>query len=194
MNESRLSDKKWTDDDTEALFAAIGRYLVTFQWIEGKLDQILLLGWGHDHWAASQAKLATMKNDEKIGAVRKLVFESPAFARSQEDRDWCDKFERLLGRLHEERVRRNSLAHSQFLFEFVEVGLPPMRSNRKKSSGEPIFDREDLTKEAQSTLLAGVGQLALDVGWAHVQLIADYRSQATLRPSTKPRSRQDLEN
>jgi len=49
MDGTPSGDSAWPDADTEALFATIGRYLLTFQWIEGKLDQILLLGWGEDN-------------------------------------------------------------------------------------------------------------------------------------------------
>ena len=61
MKETPSGDSAWNDADTEALFATLGRYLLTFQWIESKLDQILLLGWGEDSWTASQARIGLVR-------------------------------------------------------------------------------------------------------------------------------------
>jgi hypothetical protein len=166
----------WTDADTEAMFAEIGRYVVFFQWIEGKLDQILLLGWGHENWTASQAKLSRMSNSAKIEEVQSLVLNSPDFARVHSRPDWCMHFNRVVKRLHDERHRRNRLVHSQYLFEFTEIGLPPMRSHRDKAAGEELFNREDFTKEAQEAMLGELLTLALDVNFVHVQLVHDYKA------------------
>jgi hypothetical protein len=73
MSEAMERPPAWTEADTEELFAALGRYWMTFQWIEGRLDQILLLGWGHENWNRSQKKLAGMTNYDKIKAVDTLV-------------------------------------------------------------------------------------------------------------------------
>jgi hypothetical protein len=86
----------WTDADTEGMFAAIGRYLIIFQWVEGKLDQILLLGWGYENSILNQVKLAKMKNFDKVNTVKELVLNSPNFARVHTRPNWCTNFE-LLG-------------------------------------------------------------------------------------------------
>lgn len=184
MTEIPLQNPTWTDADTEALFATIGRYLIIFQWIESKLDQILLLGWGYENWAPGQAQLAKMKNFEKIDAVRKLVLTSPDFARVHTRPDWCANFELLINRLHDERARRNSLVHSQYLFDFVEIGLAPLRSHRQAVDGQVMFDRQHLTKADQTKLLIDLGQLAMNVNFLHVQLIHDYKSPVTSGEAT----------
>lgn len=176
MGERTVPRPVWTDADTDALFATIGRYVILFQWIEGVLDQILLLAWGHENWTQSQARLAKMRNFDKTAAVRDVVFNSPDFARVHARPEWCSEFDALIQRLNDERGRRNGLVHSQYLFEFVEIGGPPMRSDRKRAEGETVFVREDLTKDAQEALLKNLAQLAMDVGFAHVQLVHDYKA------------------
>ena len=135
----RTPQPAWTDADADALFATIGRYVILFQWIEGLLDQILLLAWGHENRADGQARLAKMRNFDKVEVVRDVVFNSPDFARVHTRPEWCSKFEALILRLHKERERRNGLVHSQYLFEFVEIGSPPMRSDCKRAEGEVVF-------------------------------------------------------
>jgi hypothetical protein len=182
MAQTPISASSWTDSDTEAMFAAVGKYLIIFQWIEGKLDQILLLGWGYENWIASQAKLAKMSNFEKVNTVRELVFSSPDFARVYTRPDWCADFERLIGRLHDERSRRNSIVHSQYLFEFTDIGLPPLRSLRIKRDGSTAFDQQDLTRSVQIAMMNEISQLAMDINFLHIQLIHDY--QAPIIPPT----------
>jgi hypothetical protein len=179
MTETQLPKPNWTDADTEALFATIGRYVVIFQWAEAKLDQILLLGWGQEAWTSGQAKLAGMTNFEKVKATEELVLNSPDFAKIRTHHpEWCTEFESLIKRLHIERARRNSLVHSQYLFEFVDSGLgAPLRSNRRKQDGKSTFDQEHLTKAAQEKLLSDLGQLAMDVNFAYVQLIHAYQAK-----------------
>ncbi|MBS0234830.1 MAG: hypothetical protein JSR99_15245 [Proteobacteria bacterium] len=180
--EPPIKNAEWTDDDTEALFATVGKYLIFFQWIEGKIDQILLMAWGHQNWSQSQARLARMKNHEKINAVDELVQNSNVFARARTRPDWISSFRLLIEHLHAERDRRNSLIHSQYLFEFAEAGFPPVASHRRKVNGTAEFRQQDLTPAAQKDLLANLAQLAMDVNFAHVQLIADYRHDADETP------------
>jgi hypothetical protein len=177
-----LQHPAWSDADTEAMFATVGRYVIIFQLVEGTLDEILLLGWGYENWADNQAKLARLSNCKKVNELKNLVLNSPEFARVHTRPDWCADFKLLIGRLHDERARRNSLVHSQYLFEFVDAGLPPLRSHRKKVKkvdGEVTFDQQHLTKAAQEKLLSDLAQLAVDVNFTHVQLIHDYKAPTT---------------
>ena len=166
----------WTDEDTEAMFATIGRYLIIFQWAESKLDQILLLGWGHENLSASQTKLAKMTNAEKIRAVKHIVLESEDFSRVHTRPEWCADFQLLVGRLQDEGDRRNSVVHSQYLFEFTEIGQPPLQSRRKKVDGKAVFVQKHLGTEAQEKMLKQITQLSLDVSFLHLQLVHDYQA------------------
>jgi hypothetical protein len=176
MTETSSSGAGWTETDTETLFATIGRYVIIFQWIEGVLDQILLLAWGHENWADSQAKLAKMKNEDKVDSVKEVVLASPDFTRVHTRPEWCAAFESVIYRLHEERKRRNVIVHSQYLFEFADAGLAPLRSKRGRLEGQATFDQQALTKEVQEKLIGDVAQLAVDVNFVKVQLVHDYQA------------------
>jgi hypothetical protein len=63
----------WTDEDTEAAFTTLGKYWITFQWVESLLDKLMLLAWGNENWTASQKKLAGMSNVQKIECVESMV-------------------------------------------------------------------------------------------------------------------------
>jgi hypothetical protein len=69
MSTAENATSGWTDADTESLFSVLGRYWISFQWVEGLLDQSLLLAWGHNNWAESQKKLAKMSNAQKINVA-----------------------------------------------------------------------------------------------------------------------------
>lgn len=187
MAEADTPEPGWTDADTEALFATVGKYVIFFQWIEGVLDQILLLAWDHDNWEASQAKLAKMANEQKVDAVRETVLSSADFARVHTRPEWCAHFVSVIERLHTERRRRNAIVHSQYLLEFADAGLAPLRSNRRRAEGQAVFDRQELTRATQDELLREVVQLAMALNFVHVQLVHDYRAPPEpIAPRTQP--------
>ncbi len=168
MDEEAGSKSGWTDADSEILFANIGKYLIIFQWMESEVDQILLLAWGFDNWAAGQAKLAKMTNCAKVEAMNPAVCESPNLARAQTRPDWWARFEAVIGRLHTERTRRNDIVHSQYLFDFVKAGFAPIRSKRIKVDGKTTLDQDELSKEFQEKLLEEISELAMDLSFIRV--------------------------
>jgi hypothetical protein len=85
MGEPIAENRKWSGGDTEAMFATVGRYVMIFQWVESIVDLILLLGWGHENWKESQAKLARLTNFEKLEAAENLVLSSPDFTPSSKE-------------------------------------------------------------------------------------------------------------
>lgn len=176
MNDTTATRPAWTDEDDDALFATIGRYLIIFQWIEGLLDQALLLAWGHENWSASQARLAGMTNEKKVDEVRKVIFTSPDFARVHTRPDWLKHVDEMVARLHAERRQRNAVVHSQYLYEFTKIGLPPMASLRIKSKGDAGFKQVDFSKAFQAELMKNLGQLAFDMNFLLVQLRHDYQA------------------
>jgi hypothetical protein len=157
--------------DAGPLYTFLGLYLAGFQAIEGKLDQIILLAEGHDQWAATQARLATMKNAEKISEVEAAVHRGDRFAAARDNEQWLKLFDEVVTRLTAERQRRNSTMHSQYLLEGVEDGLAALRSRRRRENGEVRFDGEALTRDRMDAILSEVAQLLWDVGQAHIQLI-----------------------
>jgi hypothetical protein len=83
--------------------------------------------------------------------------------------------------------RRNTLIHSQYLFQFTEIGLPPIMSHRQRLDGEPKFIRQILDKDAQQKLLNDLAKLVIDINFTLVQFIHDY--EAPFVPNS-PASRQ----
>lgn len=168
---------RWTDDDTNALFATLGRYWIFFQWIEGQLDQILQLGWGFDNWQETHGKLSRMNNEGKIKAVSKMILTSPDFARVHTRPEWIAHFKAFIDALHDERKRRNKIIHSQFIFDWADRGLgPPLMSNRSKHDDRG-FEQQFLTREFQRTLLAELGKLVLEVSRIRTQIIHDHKAK-----------------
>lgn len=165
----------WTEDDTEAMFAAIGRYVFIFQYIEAKLDQILLLAYGHENRTKRQQKIAKMNFDDRIKEVTRIVLTSPDFDRVHARPGWVQSFQALMSAVDRERIRRNELLHSQYIMEFTEAGLPPVRSRLIKNSPQPV-ELEDFTAEAQKRLVAEIGALSVRVNFLVTQLNHDYKA------------------
>lgn len=173
-----------TDNEIDALFLTIGKYIVFFQWIEGVVDQCLLLLWGYENWSESQNRLAGMLNYDKVEALLQECKTNPANLRGQNRLDWCHQFEALIERLHEERRQRNSLLHSQHIFDVLEIGQPILQSDRRRRNGVGAFARQDLSRATQEALLGRVAHLAIDLRIAHVQLISDFGTHETEQAST----------
>jgi hypothetical protein len=89
---------------------------------------------------------------------------------------WCEQFKQTTQRLHDERQRRNALTHSQYLFDFVEIGYPPLRSFRTKQPGDQLFSQEYLSKDVQIEFLSRLVELAVEVNFLHIQLVHDYKA------------------
>ncbi|HEY0628824.1 MAG TPA: hypothetical protein VGD23_05795 [Sphingomicrobium sp.] len=164
------AEYEWRHDE-DGLFTFLGVYLATFQWIEAKLDQIILLDAGHDLWAETQDRLAKMRNEQKISAVFAAVIEGNRFRKAADRPDWRPRFEELRVRLSDERLRRNSIMHSQYLLEGVEQGFPAIRSDRQRSKGKAHFHQEEMTKDRMDQILQELANLAFAVGQVHQQLI-----------------------
>jgi hypothetical protein len=179
MSEACDDPHEWKDENYETLFANIGKYVVIFQSIEALVDQLLLLAWGQNNWAGSQRRLAGMTNDRKIRTLASEVLGSSDFKRVHTRPDWVSHFQTVVERLHSERQFRNSLVHSQILFEFAEKGLgPPLLSFRAKEGSDAKFDRRWLTKEFQNEMLQQVGRLCFDMNFVYMQLLHDFQAHA----------------
>lgn len=159
--------KPWTDAETERFFSCLGKYLVAFQWVEGQLDQIILLYRGHENWAQTQEELANLRLHRKIQIVHESL-SSPVF-NLREVGDWLDRGEKLLNELDAERRRRNDLVHAQYLFEFVEAGMPPVQSNRRK--GDERFFQQDIDLNEFERRLRSLAELGIHISLLRTQMI-----------------------
>lgn len=159
----------WARDAGE-LFTFLGIYLAGFQSVEGILDQILLLEGGHERWAETQATLAGISNYQKVEAAIKAALNEGRFPNRGRP-NWADLVVAIGRRLHDERARRNSIMHSQYLMEGVEYGLSAIRSDRRRTEGLARFDQEKLDRGRMDHILGELAQLSFDVGQTHIQLV-----------------------
>lgn len=166
MNDIPLNDQT-EEAAVERLLATIGRYALGFQAVESIVEECLQLLWGHDHFAENHARLARMTNQQKVDALLQQFRENPKNARGRNRPEWVARFEGLIARLHAERQRRNSILHSQYLYDFVRIGHPVMQIDRR---GE----NTDWTDERQNELLRTLAVLAFDTGQARIQLVHGY--------------------
>lgn len=155
--------------DANPLFTFLGLYLATFQSIEGRLDQIILLGAGLEKWEETQVRLSRMDNRSKIEAVALAAADTERFPLVAGIGEWHHRLEKILAELHDERRRRNAIMHSQYLLESLELGAA-IRSSRTPGA-DLTFDREHLGRPRMGAILREIAALALASAQIHVQLI-----------------------
>ena len=166
-----------SDDDQESaaeiarLFQFVGRYVVLFQDIEGKLDQIILLAIGHKRWHVGQGVLLFLSNAQKIDLIHTIV-KSSEIANGDPFRvDWLASFEEVIRRLKTEAARRNRIVHSLYIFDFMKIEAPQIRSKRKLKKGDVDFEQEDIDEKFIAMSISEVAELSFDIGMALTQLI-----------------------
>ncbi|MGY8678307.1 hypothetical protein Q2941_10860 [Bradyrhizobium sp. UFLA05-153] len=73
------------------------------------------------------------------------IVHSPEIADgSQQQEAWLKSFDEIMQRLRTEATRRNKIVHSLYIFDFMEIGHPPLRSKRTRKTGEISFDQEQV--------------------------------------------------
>ena len=156
--------------EIERLFQFIGSYVVVFQDVESKLDQIIQLAIGHDRWHVSHGVTALLSNSQKIDLVQSVVHSSAIRDGTQPREVWVESFDQIIQRLRAEATRRNKIVHSLYIFDFMKVGQPPLRSKRTRRKSGISFDRENVDTAYISMATAEVAALSFDIGMVLVQL------------------------
>ena len=174
-----MTRNRWEDDpaaiaEAERFYSFVGQYVISFQWLDGQIDQMFLLARGHDEWNETHHWLAGLRNVDKINAFRDLVQADEPFDRIQID-GWYEHFEQVVDRLHTERKRRNGILHSQFLFDFLAIGQPIMRSDVHRRGHDVDFTQEDLSQARCDEIMGELAKLAVDLNFVCVQLRHVYR-------------------
>jgi|GEM_PF-1417593 len=176
-----MTRNRWQEDsaaiaEAERFYSFVGQYVISFQWLEGQIDQIFLLARGHGNWNDTHRWLSGLRNVEKINAFRDLVHTDGPFDRVQID-GWYDRFDQVVERLHAERLRRNGILHAQFLFDFLAIGQPVMRLEVRRQGGELKFTQEDLSHAKCEEIMAELAKLAFDLNLICVQLRHVYKEK-----------------
>lgn len=177
-----MTKDRWLRDshatqEAERLFRFIGAYVVAFQHLEGKIDEMLLLARGQENRDRTFKWLAQKTTELKIKKFDALVKAEEPFRRVGID-DWYAGFDAVIKRLHQERERRNGLMHGQFLFDFLGLGGPTLRTHVKSRDGGAVFDQEWLSPKNCEIIMGESADMSLDLGRICVQLSHSYVSPA----------------
>jgi hypothetical protein len=156
--------------EVERLFQFIGAYVVVFQDIESKLDQIIQLAIGLDRQHVGHGVIALLSNSQKIDLVQSIVHSSDIADESPPQEEWIDSFDEVMQRARAEATRRNKIVHSVYLFDFMKIGYPPLRSKRARKKNGPSFDQEHVDAAYLNKATTEVAALSFDVGMVLVQL------------------------
>ena len=150
--------------DARKLFEFIGTYVVIFQDIEAKLDQV-------EQSHIGEYIISTLSNSQKVDFVQAII-KSSAIANGDPFRtEWLASFYELVQRLRVEGTRRNSIVHSVYILDFMEIGAPPLRSKRKRKRAAPGFDQEEIDAQFITRAISEIAELSFDVGMAFTQLV-----------------------
>ncbi|RMB01977.1 hypothetical protein [Eilatimonas milleporae] len=174
MTRNRWEEDPATIAEAERFYSFVGQYVISFQWLEGQIDQILLLARGHDHWDETHQWLSGLRNVDKIHAFRDVVDADEPFDRVPIE-GWYDRFDQAIDRLHTERQRRNGILHAQFLFDFLAIGQPVMRLDVRRRGGDVEYTQEDLSQARCDEIMNELAQLGVDLNFICVQLRHVYR-------------------
>ncbi len=156
--------------EIKRLFHFIGSYVVVFQDIDSKLDQIIQLAIGQDRWHVSHSVITLLSHSQKIDLVRAVVHSSQIADGTEHRQRWIESFDEVIKRVRAEASRRNKIVHSLYIFDFMTIGAPPLRSKRKRKSDAMSFDQQDVDASFISNATSDVAELSFDIGMALVQL------------------------
>lgn len=168
-----MTRNRWREDpkavaEVERIHSFIGEYVICFQWLEGKMDEMILMSMGHENWTLTQSELAESTNHKKVRRLETLVLERHGFRVIIAD-DWDEYFAAVIQELHTERRRRNSLLHSQYLFDFLAIGHPVLKYDSKKSH-DSLDRNQDLSEDYCAQVLREIYELANRFGGVCMQL------------------------
>jgi len=163
------------------IYQRIGEFAVSFQWIENKLREI---GWfiqdpDRKEWPPNG--LRNLTNEKLIDTVHQLFNEAipKCELRAELEADFIASFSSTVGTLHQLRRDRNRILHSAFI-ELKAGGEIQglLRSNPKiqldEETGQPLFDQELLSPDSFENEMKAIGESAIFLNRAYLQLIARY--------------------
>jgi hypothetical protein len=185
-NQSKTQPSENAEDpksaaETKRFFQFIGAYVILFQEIEAKLDQIITMGVGREKSHVGEYVVSILSHSQKIDFVQAVV-KSSAIANGEPfHTEWLTSFDELIRRLRSEATRRNSIVHSVYILDFMEIGGAPLRSKRRRKKGSLDFDQEGIDAEFITRAISELTELSFDVGMAFIQLV--HWSDALGRPS-----------
>ena len=166
---------RWEDDpaaiaEAERFYRFMGEYVVSFQWFEAKMEEVIFLARGEKAFDETRTWLAEANLVDKINAFHELADDKSLFDTS-DVKGWSERLRLAAERVHGERKRRNRLLHSKFLFDFLAIGSPVIRTNARRRDGRLSFEREDLSIERCDEIMHEMAALAMEFNMLCVQLV-----------------------
>lgn len=172
--------------DEALVYQRIGEFTVSFQWLENRLREI---GWfvidpRRRQWPPKD--LRSLTNEKLVDRVHELFLQALPKCKLPPDLedDFKSSFAACAATLHELRRDRNRILHSAFIELKAGgevVGL--LRSNPKLSvdeeTGEPLYDQELLSGDSFASEMQKMGEAAIFLDRAYMQLIQRYTCGVT---------------
>jgi hypothetical protein len=165
----------------ERLHQRIGEFVVSFQGIENQLREI---GWfilDSERSKCPPTGLRNLTNEQLIDTVHELFLQALPKCRLPHDleTDFKDSFASSVKVLHELRRYRNRILHSAFIElkaggEIEELLRSNPKAHLDEETGEALFDQELLTAESFSKEMKIMGDVAMFLNRAYLQLISRY--------------------
>ncbi|UPJ59481.1 hypothetical protein [Bradyrhizobium sp. 192] len=116
--------------------------------------------------------------------MQSIVHSSEIADGSPVQEEWVTSFDEVMQRLRAEVTRRNKIVHSLYIFDFMKIGYPPLRSKRTRKKTGASFDQEHVDAAYISKATSDVAILSFDAGMALVQLRHWYEKLKRGLPST----------
>ncbi|GAB5606494.1 hypothetical protein [Sideroxyarcus sp. TK5] len=164
--------------DEALLYQRIGEFAVSFQWLENKLREI---GWfiidsGRKDWPPKALRALT--NEKLIDKVHEMFLQAlPQCKLEQElENDFKTSFAACAEVLHQLRQDRNRFLHSAFIElkaggEVVGLMRSSPRITIDEETSSALYDQEILKPEPFETAMRRMGEAAMFLGRAYIQLI-----------------------
>ena len=167
--------------DEALVYQRIGEFTVSFQWLEDKLREIgwFILDPDRRNWPPQGLRALT--NEKLIDRVHELFLQALPRCKldTELEAELQTSFAACARELHQLRRDRNRILHSAFVelkAGSEVVGL--IRSNPRLTvddeTGAVLYDQEMLTPESFAQEMQRMGEAAMFLGRAYLQLIHRY--------------------
>ncbi len=167
--------------DEGFVYQRIGEFTVSFQGLENKLREIgwFILDPDRKNWPPKGLRALT--NEKLIDRVHELFLQalSPCKLGAELEADFKASFAACAEALHQLRRERNRILHSAFVElkaggEVVGLMRSNPRLNVDEETGDVLYDQEMLTPESFAEEMRKMGEAAMFLGRAYLQLIHRY--------------------
>lgn len=165
----------------EKTYQRIGEFVVTFQWLEGKLREIgwFILDPDREQWPPTS--LRDLTNHQLIEKVHDLFVKAlpQCDLPSDLEQELRQSFDACAEELHQIRKDRNRILHSAFIElkaggEVQGLVRSDPRLGVDEETGEILFDQECLTPDSFDKEMRRMAEAGVFLGRAYIQLIHRY--------------------